>query len=301
MFAEVEYAFGHALVRDVAYEQLPRTVREAGDIQFAEQIAPTLLQAVEHTPGIRVTGYLSLGYTAFTINLGNANGTGNAFASPGTALASSRLLREAFELALDRKTYNRVVNLGTSIPGCTPFSPATSWFDPTIKCTPFDPAEARKLVQQSGIANPTVHVCNAGPVNGPFIQAAEQAVGFKVVIDGTCFPLTGAFDVNMLGGFGGWTDPDLNTYEWLDSQGTFNQSGYSSPRVDYLLEDARKALSIASRRKLYHDVVEQVQQDRPIIYMGYPITQSAYSDKLTGLELSPSTFYRVAFAGYKSG
>jgi peptide/nickel transport system substrate-binding protein len=272
---------------------------QTGVIQFMDGVPSVELQAVKQLPDIRVTGYLTIGWSGIYFNLGNSHGVGTPPSAPSTAIASSPVLREAFEMAIDRKAYNKVVNLGTGVPGCTPFSPATPWFDPTIKCTPYDPVEARKLVQQSGISNPTVHLC-AGSVSGPFLQAEEQAVGINVILDATCNMTTGAYDV-ATSGYGGRVDPDLNTYNFLDSQGSFNFSGYSSPRTDYILNNARKALKVADRKIDYHALVEQVQQDRPIIFLGYTVTDEAYSDKLAGIEVSAPTFFRVAFAGWKAG
>ena len=53
---------------------------------------------------------------------------------------------------------NRVVFGGFYQPSCTPVPPAnTKWFGAIkVPCTPYDPADARRLVARSGIANPTV-------------------------------------------------------------------------------------------------------------------------------------------------
>ena len=62
-------------------------------------------------------------------------------------------------MAIDRKTLNRVVFGGLNVPGCTLISPAApDWYDPALQCTPYDPVQARKLVQQSGYTNPTVQL-----------------------------------------------------------------------------------------------------------------------------------------------
>src|SRR5262249_19874697 len=106
------------------------------------------------------------------------------YANVGTPLASSALLRQAFEEAIDRDALTKVVYDGLFQPGCTPVSPASPDFDPTVRCTPYDPGNAKKLVAKSGIANPTVHLlATAGSTLAQFIQAQEAAVGINVVID----------------------------------------------------------------------------------------------------------------------
>src|SRR5262245_36957845 len=161
---------------------------QAGDIQALDTVPREELKNIEDN-GFRIMGSLAFGAWRIGINLGNANGEFNQpYANPGTPLSSSPKLREAFELAIDRKTLNRVVFGGTNVPGCTPLSPAAgTWYaTTTVPCTPYDPARARTLVQQSGIADPTVQLLFTGSVQGQilgeFLQAEEKAVGIDVVL-----------------------------------------------------------------------------------------------------------------------
>ena len=56
-----------------------------------------------------------------------------------------------------------------------------------MPCTPYDPADAKKLVAASGFPNPTVHLLTPNTSDrllvAQFIQAEEAAVGINVVID----------------------------------------------------------------------------------------------------------------------
>ena len=77
---------------------------------------------------------------------------------------------------------------GTYNPAARPISPADdAWYDTSVKCTPYNPTDARKLVAASGQANPTVHLlmtnATASSAWPQFIQAEEAAVGIKVVIE----------------------------------------------------------------------------------------------------------------------
>ena len=162
---------------------------EAGDVQALDQVPQDVLKSVEQN-GFRVLGHLSIGFHFIEINVGNSNGINSPYSSPGTPIASSPLLREAFEMAIDRKTLNRVVFGGLNVPGCTLISPAApDWYDPAVKCTPYDPVQARKLVQQSGYSNPTVQLSYGSGVQNQvlaqFVQSEEQAVGINVTLDPT--------------------------------------------------------------------------------------------------------------------
>jgi peptide/nickel transport system substrate-binding protein len=166
---------------------------KAGDLQVLDSISTAELQGIEQIPSLRVIPASGLGYVAVWVNVGNGNGVGKLpYSNPGTPLASSPKLRKAFEEAIDRKALGRVVFGGHVQPACTPVSPASPWYDPTIKCTPYDPADARKLVAASGIPSPTVHLMTLNTTDrlrlAQFIQAEEAAVGIDVEIDSADSP-----------------------------------------------------------------------------------------------------------------
>ena len=179
---------------------------EAGDIQVLNQVQPSDLPGVKADTSLKVLSAPELGWRGILINLGNRAGLGNLpYANVGTPLAQSATLRQAFEEAIDRRTLNRVVFQGLYQPTCTMVSPQSSWFDAVkVACTPYDPADARKLVAKSGFPNPTVHLLTlAGSTLAQFIQAEEKAVGINVVIDPTdnttslALRTAGSFDTSV--------------------------------------------------------------------------------------------------------
>ena len=119
---------------------------KAGDLQALDGVASTELQGVEHTSTLRIIKETGLGYQGLTLNIGNKNGLLKTYSNVGTPIAASDKLRTAFEMAIDRKAMNKVVFGGTVLPGCTPLSPSSTWFDPSVACTPFNLAQAKKLV-----------------------------------------------------------------------------------------------------------------------------------------------------------
>ena len=132
---------------------------EAGDLQAVDNVSPTELPGVQENSGLKVLSGAGLGWNDILFNIGNKNGVGNLpYQNVGTTLASSPLLRQAFEEAIDRNTMNRVVFGGFYQPSCTPIPPAnTEWYAAVkVPCTPYDPTDARRLVARSGVANPTV-------------------------------------------------------------------------------------------------------------------------------------------------
>lgn len=281
---------------------------KAGDLQALDAVASTELQGVIHSSTLRVIKQTSLGYQGITLNIGNKNGLLKGYSNVGTPIASSDDLRKAFEMAIDRKAMNKVVFGGTVLPGCTPISPSSAWYDPSIKCTPYDPVQAKKLVQQSGISNPTVHLMvPVGTValrQAQFMQAEEEAVGIHVTIDSTDFVTSlskadaGTYDTFQIG-WSGRVDPDGNIYQFVGTTGSQNDSGYSNPRLDLILNNARKAATDKARQTLYRAAQQIMLNDRPLIYLYHLVNRAGLSKQLSGVTLYPDTLLRVAFAAYK--
>jgi peptide/nickel transport system substrate-binding protein len=271
---------------------------QAGDIQVLDSLSPADVQG---NSSIRTIQGGGLGWQGLMINLGNQNGVGNPFKPLSTPLASSPLLRRAFEEAIDRATFVKVVLDGLAIPDCIPISPRSTDYVP-VKCTPYDPADARALVAKSGIPNPTVHLMttSAGAAE-QFIQAEEAAVGINVVFDvvdnvtHNSREFSGNFDVDS-NAFTGTPATDRNVFQFLASSGSRNFGGYSNPRFDLILANARKAFSPKARRTLIGTAEQILLQDRPIIFLDHPIVYAGVSTSVKGVQFFADRQLRVAFA-----
>jgi peptide/nickel transport system substrate-binding protein len=281
---------------------------KAGDLQALDAIDSTQLQGVKADNKLRIIKQTGLGYQGLTLNIGNKNGLLKGYSNVGTPIAANAQLREAFEMAIDRKAMNKVVFGGTVLPGCTPISPSSAWYDPSIKCTPYNPAQAKKLVAASGISNPTVHLMvptgTAALRQAQFMQSEEAAVGIKIVIDSTDFVTSlskadaGTYDTFQIG-WSGRVDPDGDIYQFVASTGSQNDSGYSNARLDLILNNARKASTVEARQTLYRAAQKLILADRPLIYLYHPVTRAGVATSLKGITMYPDTLLRVAFATYK--
>jgi peptide/nickel transport system substrate-binding protein len=308
------YNQGAVHLDKIVYKAMPDTAAaaaalKAGDLQALDSISSTELPGITQTSSLRVTQTNSLGWRGIAINLGNRSGVGSLpYTSVGSPLASSAKLRQAFEEAIDRNAMSKVVFGGVTQAGCTPVAPASPTFDASIECTPYNPADARKLVAQSGFSNPTVHLLAPNLTDmlrlAQFIQAQEAAVGIDVVIDAvdnatlTSLALKGAFDTALLGPSGN-ADTDRNIYPYAASAGSRNYGGYSSPRLDLILANARKATSAKALKTLYHVAEQILVNDRPIIFLYHPVRSAGVNSGVTGARLSADLLLHVAFAQYK--
>jgi len=285
----------------------------AGDIQVEDRIQSSDVPTLQKDKNVHVIKAVTIGYQGLTLNIGNKNGVLKGYSNVGTPIAKSRDVRAAFELALDRSTINKVVFGGLEQPGCFPIAPSSSWYAATTKGLPCNlhanVAQAKKLIQQSGIPTPiTVHLLLGGtdPVNarlGQVIQAMEKPIGINVSIEATDFTTSldrgtsGDFDTYAVG-WSGRVDPDGNIYSFVASKGTLNYSGYSNPRLDYILNGARKSLTTKSRDTLYHAALQVINADKPLIYLYYPVDYFGVSKNVTGVQVYGDGLIRAQFAAF---
>ena len=286
----------------------------AGDIQVEDRIQSTDVPTLKKDKGVTVSKAVTIGYQGLTLNLGNKNGLLKPYSTVNTDLARSQFLRTAFDLALDRTTINKVVFGGLNQPDCYPIAPVSPWYAPStkgLKCNLHSNVDlAKKLVKASGISSPSVNLMLGGtdPVTarlGQVIQSMEAAVGIKVSVTPTQFTTAlnradaGTFDAFAIG-WSGRVDPDGNIYGFVSTKGTLNDSGFSSAKLDYILNGARKSLTTKSRNTLYHAAMQIIHSQRPLIYLYHPVNYYGISKKVTGVQIFGDGLIRAQFAGYAS-
>jgi peptide/nickel transport system substrate-binding protein len=168
---------------------------------------------------------------------------------------------------------------------------------------------AKAAFQRSG-ASPgvTVHLMlGTDPIAarlGQVIQSMEKPIGINVVLDPTEFVTSlnhedaGQFETFAIG-WSGRIDADGNTFNFLATSGSQNDSGYSNPVVDRALANERKAASLKARLVSFHAALLQAAKDRPIIYLYHAVNRDAQSKKVGGVQLFGDGLVRVQFAGFK--
>jgi peptide/nickel transport system substrate-binding protein len=280
---------------------------QAGDIQVSGAPGPQ-----PTGPNLTVIKGTTLGMTGIVINIGDKNGVLNGpYQNVGTPLAQSAKLRQAFAEAIDRNTLQKVVWGAGAEPTCTVVPPNdTEWYAQTkVPCTPFDPKDARKLVAASGYPTPiAVHLLIVGSnsVEAQAIQSEEAAVGFNVVID---YAAPAAFAAALFGGqFDATvrgvspTNPDPNTYlyPYFGTAGAQNVSGYSNPRLDYVLANALKATNPKARAVDYQVAQQIINNDRPIVPLRHPVNYAEFDSDLSGIQFDPLGDLLLANAQYKN-
>lgn len=267
----------------------------SGDVQVADTISPQDVDALMQEEGVNVLQVGSLGYQGLTINVGNTDGVGEPVGEIDTPLAKQAAIRLALSMSIDREALVNTVFNSWFQPACSPISPSSPFTSELSEdCPPYDPEGAKALLKEAGVETPyaiEMQVSNT-PDTLRFAQALQASVadaGFKIKIlpveYSTLLDVQSRGDFEMLQlGWSGRVDPHGNMFNFLSTGGGNNYSGYNNPEVDRLLKSAAQTNDDAKRAELYGQVVKQVQEDNPLIYLYRQRSLTAYTDNVTGIE-----------------
>jgi peptide/nickel transport system substrate-binding protein len=249
---------------------------------------------------------VTYGYLMLQLNVANEGGIGTPPGKPNSPFTNP-LIREAFELSLDRDQLNTVVFNGLNVPGCTPLPPHSP-FAPTVTCSKRDVAKAKDLIRQAGVPTPVkvdLLVLNTTEQQrlGEVVQAQAKDAGFDVTVKPT--EATVAQEAGRKGqfqaSFGAWSgrvDPDGNIWQFQHTKGADNQSNVSDPAIDSLLDKGRTEVNIDARKKLYADAVNAILARKNTLYLGYQVVYAAYPATVQGFEMYADGMPRLKNAGF---
>jgi len=224
---------------------------------------------------------------------------------------ADKRVRQAVNYAIDKESLVENVLQGTAQVAAGPTPPAFSWaYNAGLEPYPHDPEKARQLLEEAGVegASLTFYVTEGGsgmldPVPmGTAIQADLAEVGLDVEIEtyewntflGKVNPgLEGKADMAEMA----WMTNDPDTLPYLalrtdafPDKGGFNSGYYSNPKVDELLEAARRSTDQDERARLYREMQEIVQEDAPWAFIANWKQNAVTSERVSGFKLQPSFF-----------
>ncbi len=296
MEANAQYHGGRPALDRLIYRVIPDAVvllqeLRAGGVDFIESPPLTEVARLKQTQGLQVlvadnTSYNYLGYRQDLPPFDDMR------------------VRRAFYHAVDSGTLIRQVLQGYAAPATGQFPPSSWAFDPSVKGYPFDPARARALLAEAG--------WKPGP-DGVLVKdgkrlsfslrhdQANQAVKDTAVVlqeylknvgaEARLEPLDWPTFVKKLFASDfeaicvGWTnfhDPDPFAYTiWHSSQWKGrNFAHYKNPKVDEVLEAARRAGSQAERKRHYAEFSKLLMADAPYVFLYFPqqvyVTRQGY-------------------------
>ncbi|WP_282026363.1 ABC transporter substrate-binding protein [Limimaricola cinnabarinus] len=285
----------------VTYLPIPDdTVRfanlQSGDVDIIDRLAATDLPQARSAEGIEVEPVVSLGYQGLTFNLENGERGDNPW-------GNDPRLRRALSLLIDREALNQVVFEGAYQPANQPFPPASPWYDAENPLQGRDVEQARALLAEAGYPDGLpleVQVPNSTQPQQVMqvIQSMAAEAGVDITLRAKEFATllndqaAGAFEASQIG-WSGRVDPDGNTHIFLHSEGGLNDSGYSKPEVDALLQEARAVTGTAERKALYDQIQDIADADGPILYLYHQTWIWGLDDDIEGFKAYPDGMLRL--------
>ena len=242
-----------------------------------------------------------------------------AFMNQGGAL-KEKSLRQAVLRALDRKSYTENLLGGAATPGKAPIPPTLDFgFDKLIDENAYNPESAKELLANAGykdidgdgfVENPdgskldlNFVIYTSRAELGIYAQAAQvnlKDIGIKVTLKPVSYETlldmrdAGTFDMliwNVLVANTG--DPENYLYENWYSKSPNNQSKYSNPKVDELLDKLGIEFDVEKRRELVIEIQQLIMNDAATVFFGHETTYLFSKKKVTGLKMYPMDYYWI--------
>jgi peptide/nickel transport system substrate-binding protein len=218
-------------------------------------------------------------------------------------------IRQAVACAIDRRPLLQYIWRGLAQPASSVL-PLQSWaFDPDATGFSYDPEKAKKILDESGYPAQNgvrfhlqmkTSTEESTRLLAAVLQQQLREVGIALDIRTYEFATfladvtTGAFQVYSLRWIGGNEDPDI--FDTAFHSRNFPPTGrnrgfYSNPRIDNLIDQARRETNQDVRRRLYAEVQEILANDVPAINLWYLDNVLVHTRRVRGLTLNPSGNY----------
>jgi dipeptide transport system substrate-binding protein len=225
-----------------------------------------------------------------------------------------RRVRQAINMAIDRKAITDSVFSGAGTIAKNPIPPTIWSYNDGVKDYPYDPGQAHKLLAEAGLANGFSAALWAMPVQRPYnpnarrmaemIQQDLAKIGVKVNIVsyewGEYLKRSAAGEHEML--LLGWTsdngDPDNILGLLLGCRGAAggtNRARWCDKGYDDLVTRARITSDIDTRAQLYRQAQVLFKQEAPWVTMNHSIAFMVVRDRVKNFKIDP--FGGVYFYG----
>ncbi len=214
-------------------------------------------------------------------------------------------VRQAINLAIDRKGLIDGTQYGLARPASGVF-PSDHWaHNPTLKPIAFDPPKAKELLTQAGFDKgltirgytlntpEAIQVCEA-------VKNMLMQVGINWQFDALA-PVAAAArrtaqDYDMA--IGGWLfilDPDLTMTGLYHPNGNFSQGRPENPELVAQIDAARNELSIDKRQAMYQALEKRVVDDYLDVWLWWDLSVIAYQKWVRGYSHEGNLNYKESW------
>jgi oligopeptide transport system substrate-binding protein len=216
------------------------------------------------------------------------------------------MVRKAFALATNKQGIADVFFKRMRVPARGILPPDMPGYDASLREIPFDPAaamEALKASHYGSAANlpPIILTLTGEGATGSFAELLagmyEEVLGVKVEVEQVDWATyLGELNERKLQMFAlAWSadypDPENFLETQFHSRSELNNTGYSNPEVDRLLDAARGELDSTKRLALYHQAEQQIVDDAPWIPLFHGLDYTLVKPYLKGLTVTAQGTY----------
>jgi peptide/nickel transport system substrate-binding protein len=218
-------------------------------------------------------------------------------------------VRQAIAYAVDRQPLIEYIWRGFAQPAASVLPPQSWAYDPNLPIYPHDPHKSRQILDAAGyqtVDGIRFHMTmktsteESTRLLAAVLQQQLREVGIALDIRTYEFATfladvtSGAFQFYSLRWIGGNEDPDIFDTVFhstnIPPKGR-NRSFYSNPRVDALIDQARRESDQNVRKRLYAELQEVLARDMPYINLWYFDNILVHSKRVHGITLNPSGNY----------
>ncbi len=221
-------------------------------------------------------------------------------------------VRQAFALAIDRKTIADVVFKKMAKPASTILPPGMPGFNSNLPPATYDPAQAKQLLAQSKYAGKlpdiTWTTSGAGGGTASDIQAMagmlKDNLGINISIQQTDWatflgqindPPNNQYQIFDIAWIADYADPENFLDVLFRSGSTGNWANYSNPAADKLIDQAGVEQDTDTRFKLYQQAEQMILNDVPSIPLTYSEQYNLTKPYVKGMIYPPLIIPRLQY------
>ncbi|AEG13756.1 ABC-type transporter, periplasmic subunit [Desulfofundulus kuznetsovii DSM 6115] len=274
---------------------------QAGEIQVADNIPAESVEAIIKTGAYQILSGSSLRTHMLIFNV----------TKPGLDDVN---VRKAINMAINREDLANKVMKESAIPAVGPFPLVLPFGGNELEGYAYQPEEAKKLLDAAGWKPGSDGVRRKNdrklefsvlcyknrpelPVLLEAIQAELKEIGVKINIinvENIGEALKKDFDATIYSlNTAPYGDPQYFLETVFKTGAASNFGKYSNPRLDLLTDKLKTTFNVQERNTIAKEAQQIVLNDAAFAFLVYPKSLLAMSNKVEGIELSPSEFYML--------
>jgi len=218
-------------------------------------------------------------------------------------------VRRAIAYAIDRGPLLEYIWRGFAQPALSVLPPQSWAYDRNVAAYPHNPEKARQMLDDAGYRvrdgvrfHLTMKTSTEESTRLLAAVLQQQLRDVGIALDIRTFEFatffadvtSGAFQLYSLRWIGGNEDPDIFEYAFHSNRFPpkgANRGFYSNPRIDGLIDQARRETDQNVRKRLYAEVQEVLAQDVPYINLWYFDNVLVHTRRVRNVTLNPSGNY----------